>query len=235
MTFGKGVLAAMALLVVAVMSGGPLPAGAQQQPMAAPKASVPEIFTIQGEFVRVAYNNEGFATLGYRIVQDSVGDEWVLLDTGITVRRGVKSYTLKREHLTLKTPDGKTHQLATQREFNEAGGLRGLNMRARVMRDSINYFPVDVSRPCAIRFFAELGGAGPDLAYGEVELSSQRACLGRLYFRVPGGIKVGQYWLKIQFANSVVEAPFRIFTDEEEKQFRKQWQDFKKEHEATLK
>jgi len=32
-----------------------------------------------------------------------------------------------------------------------------------------------------------------------------------------------------------VEAPFRIFTDEEEKEFRKLWQDFKKEHEATLK
>ena len=94
---------------------------------------------------------------------------------------------------------------------------------------------MDVSRPCAIRFFAELGGASPDLAYSEVELSSRRACLGRLYFRVPGGIKVGQYWLKTQFANTVLEVPFRIFTDEEEKQFSKQWQDFKKEHEATLK
>ena len=138
MTFRKGALAAMALLGLAVMTAGQPDVSAQQQPMAPPKASVPEIFTIKGEFVRIAYNNEGFASLGYRIVQDSVGDEWVLLDTGITVRRGVKSYKLKREHLTLQTPDEKTHPLATQREFNEAGGLRSLNMRARVMRDSIN-------------------------------------------------------------------------------------------------
>jgi len=32
-----------------------------QQPQA-PTATVPEIFTLMGEFVRVAYNNQGFVT-----------------------------------------------------------------------------------------------------------------------------------------------------------------------------
>ena len=41
--------------------------------------------------------------------------------------------------------------LATQKEYAEAGYLPALNMRAKVQRDPINYFPVEASRACAIR------------------------------------------------------------------------------------
>ena len=51
----------------------------------------------------------------------------------------------------------------------------------------------------------------------EVELSHQRACLGRLYFKVPGGISYGQHWLNVKFEKSVVRVPFRILTKDEEK------------------
>ena len=108
-------------------------------------------------------------------------------------------------------------------------------MRTRVVRDSINYFPVDATRACAIQFFANLGQPGPQLAYDQVELSSNRGCLGRLYFHVPGGIKVGQHWLNVNFGESEVQVPFRILTKEEAKQFEKSWQDIKKAHDATLK
>ena len=108
-------------------------------------------------------------------------------------------------------------------------------MCMRVMRDSINYFPVEANRPCAIQFYANLGQPGPQLAYDQVELSSSRGCLGRLYFHVPGGIKVGQHWLNVNFGESVVQVPFRNPTKEEAKQFSKSWEDIKKAHEATLK
>ena len=39
-----------------------------------PKAGVPEVMTIEGHFVRVAYNNEGYVILGYRLVNLSVGE-----------------------------------------------------------------------------------------------------------------------------------------------------------------
>jgi hypothetical protein len=188
-----------------------------------------------GEFVRVAYNNTGFVTLGYRMVQEEIGEKWVMLEVGVTLRRGAKNLKLKREHLSIKTPYGATIPLATQKQFAEAGYLQALQMRARVMRDSINYFPVDASRPCAIQFFAQLGGAGPQLAYDEVELSSDRGCLGRLYFPVSDGIKVGQYWLNVSFGDSEVQVPFRTMTKEEEQQFRKSWDDIKKQHDASLK
>ena len=55
-----------------------------------------------------------------------------------------------------------------------------------MQRDPINYFPPSASRACRIGFFAELGA--PVMSWDEVELSYQRACLGRLFFHVPGGI-----------------------------------------------
>ena len=224
-------------VVLLVSATGPLSAQIEPkgslQGMTAPKADAPQLMTLQGEFVRMAYNNEGYAVLGYRMVQDEVGKPWVLLNVGITLQEGAKDYKLKREHLTLKTPDGKVVPLATQQEYSADPYLRPLNQRARVVTDSINYFPAGPGRPCAMQFFADLDRRG--LAYDEVDLGDNRDCMGRIYFKVPGGIQTGQYWLNIQFASSVVQVPFRIFTKEQEKDFRKQWQDLKKAHDAMFK
>jgi hypothetical protein len=220
------------LLVLALGAG---PAVAQAPQVTPPKPTVPEIFTLMGQYVRVAYNNQGFVTLGYRPVQESIGEEWMLLEVGLTMRAPAKDFTLKREHLSVKTPDGKTIGLATQKEYAEAGYLRALNMRTKVMRDSINYFPVDAHRGCTMQFFANVGMGGPQLAYDQVELSSNRGCVGRLYFHVPGGIKVGQHWLVVNFGESVVEVPFRTLTKEEAKLLEKSWEDIKKAHEDSLK
>lgn len=223
---------AAAVLAYAMLLDGGATLAAQQQ-VVPPQPTVPEVFTLMGQYVRVAYNNRGFVTLGYRVAQQAVGEEWALLEVGLTVRSG-DSYTLKREHLSIKTPDGSTIGLATQKEYAEAGYLPALNNRAKVVRDSIDYFPATVSRPCAVQFFANLGQGARQLAYDQVELSQQRACVGRLYFKVPGGIKVGQHWLIVNFGDSEVQVPFRILTKEEQKEFSKTWEDIKKAHEATL-
>lgn len=205
-----------------------------QQPVKAPEPTVPEVFTLMGQYVRVAYNNQGFASLGYRAAQLSVGEEWMLLEVGLTMRDKQKAFTLKREHLSIQTPDGKRIALASQPEYQKAD-LRALNMRTRAIRDSINYFPMGVTRPCSIQFFAELGGPGPRVAFDQVELSDDRGCLGRLYFQVPGGIQVGQHWLHVAFPDGEVQVPFRILTKDEAKEFEKSWQDIKKQHDESLK
>jgi hypothetical protein len=205
---------------------------AQEQSMpGAPVPTVPEFFTITGQFTRLAYNNEGFATLGYRTAQQSVGQDWILLNAGITLMKGVKDYELKRENITLKIPSGQSIALATRGEFNEAGGCRNLVMRDNRINDSIDYFPSTVGHSCAMRFFGPPG----KISYDQVELSYDRACLGRLFFKIPGGIVPGQYWVLIQFANSELQVPFRILTKEEEAYFSKNWEKLKKEHEAALK
>lgn len=199
-----------------------------------PQPTVPEVFALKGEFVRVAYNNEGYATIGYRIANSSVGEEWMLVDGGFTVLKGTPNYVLKREAVSIRTPDGQTVPLATQKDYMEAGYLRALNARAKVGRDSLNYFPVEANRACPLQFFADAGGGAGRLSYDEVELSHNRACVGRLYFKVPGGIKVGQHWLVVQFAGSRLEVPFRILTKDEEKFLRKNWEDLGKALDETL-
>src|SRR5262249_1748491 len=191
-----------------------------------PEAGVPQIMTIEGSFVRAAYNNEGYVILGYKTANMSVGDEWMLLEVGMTVREGVPSFKLKRDDVNLSTPDGSKTGLATVEEYRKAD-LRALENRAKVARDSINYFPPMASQACRIGFFSELGQAV--LPWEDVELSYTRACVGRLFYHVPGGIKYGQHWLNVKFQNSLVRVPFRIFTKDEEKLMNKHYKDIRKQ------
>ena len=73
------------------------------------------------------------------------------------------------------------------------------------------------------------------MPWDEVELSSTRACLGRLYFQVPGGITYGQHWLNVKFAKSLVRVPFRILTEDEEKLLSKNYKSIKKQVEEAFK
>lgn len=204
------------------------------QDVKAPEPTVPEIFTLTGQFVRMAYNNEGYATLGYRVANDSVGEKWMLLDLGLTLRKGVKNQTITRGDISLQMPDGSTLPLASQEEFSKAN-LRALDARANMVHDSINYFPVSVTLPCRIGFFTDVGQPARGLAYDQVDLNFQKACVGRVYFNLPDGITTGQYYLNIKFATSALQVPFRILTKEEAKEFKKTWKDIKKEHDAQYK
>jgi hypothetical protein len=182
---------ALLFALVGLTSAWPLQTiGAQEKPVVQlPQAGVPQIITLEGKFVRVAYNNEGYVILGYQASNRSVGEEWMLLEVGMTVLDNVPDYRLTREALSLETPDGKTIPLATVEEQRE-GNPQAIQQRAKVQRDSINYFPVRASRGCAILFFPELGSRA--LPYDVVDLSNDRACVGRLYFKIPGGIAYGQ-------------------------------------------
>jgi hypothetical protein len=68
-----------------------------------------------------------------------------------------------------------------------------------------------------------------------VDLSDDRACLGRLYFQIQGGIALGQHWLNVKFANSLVRVPFRILTEEEERLLSKNYKSIEKQVEDAFK
>ena len=216
-----------ALLALTLASGSAL----AQEKIKTPVPGVPEVFTLEGQFVRIAYNNEGYVSLGYRLANQSVGEEWMLLEIGATVRKGTDTYLLKRGDITLQTPDMKTIPMASNKEYQGAG-LMGLDRRAKTVRDSINYFPPDARQACPIIFFAQLDKRA--MPRDQVDLSRQRACLGRIFFNIPGGIQHGQHFLTVQFEKSVVRVPFRILTKAEEKEFSKTWKDIKKEHEKAF-
>jgi len=197
-----------------------------------PQPGVPQIMTMEGRYVRAAYNNEGYAILGYKLANLSVGEEWMLLEVGVALRDGVPDYDLTRDALSLETPDGKTIPLPSVEEYRKAN-LRALLAREKVQRDSINYFPPNAHRACRVGFFTEVDERA--LAWDKVELSDQRGCLGRLFFPVPGGITYGQHWLNVKFAKSLVRVPFRVLTKEEDKLLEKNFGDIKKQVDAAFK
>jgi len=206
-----------------------VPAGAQkEQPptIKVPEPGVPEILSIEGAFVRAAYNNEGYVILGYQASNRSVGEEWMLLEVGITLREKVPDYRLTRAAISLDTPDGKTIPLPSISE-QRGGGVTAIQQRAKVQRDSINYFPPKASRPCALLFFPDLDARS--VPFDEVDLSDDRACVGRFYFKIPGGIAYGQHWLNVKFQNSLVRVPFRILTDDEERFVSKNYKSIEKQ------
>ena len=191
-----------------------------------PQPGVPEAFTLEGKFVRAAYNNEGYVILGYQPANRSIGGDWMLLDVGMTVLGKTPNYTLTRDAISIETPDGKTLAMATSSE-QRAGGTQAVQKRANMQRDSINYFPRSANQPCRLGFFSDLDS--PAMPFDQVELSTNRACVGRLYFHVPGGIAYGQHWLNVKFQNSLVRVPFRILTKDEEKFVGKNLKDLQKQ------
>jgi hypothetical protein len=210
---------ALSVAFVGLMSLWPLQttgdAQSQEKPLVKiPEPGVPEVLTMEAKFVRAAYNREGYVILGYQASNRSVGEEWMLLEVGMTVLEPTPDYRLTRDALSLETPDGKTIPLAPLME-QRGGKVQAIQQRAKVQRDSINYFPTKASRPCAILFFPDLDARS--VPFDVVDLSDDRACLGRLYFRIPGGITYGQHWLNVKFQNSLVRVPFRILTNDEEK------------------
>jgi hypothetical protein len=227
----------LSLAVVGLTSMWPLavPGGvrAQEAPkIQIPQPGVPQIMTLEGLYVRAAYNNEGYVILGYRIVNRSVGEPWMLLEIGVALREGVPAYDLTRDAVSLETPDGKTLPLPSVEEYRKAN-LSALENREKVQRDSINYFPPNARQACRIGFFAELNQRA--LPWDQVELSDRRACLGRLFFQVPGGITYGQHWLNVKFAKSLVRVPFRVLTKEEDKLLDKHFDDIKKQIDDAFK
>jgi hypothetical protein len=208
----------LSMALVGLMSLWPLEtkgdAQTQEKPLVQlPQPGVPQVITIEGKFVRAAYNNEGYVILGYQVSNRSVGEPWILLEVGIALRDNTPNYKLTRAAISLDTPDGKTIPLPSVAEQRK-GHTQAIQQRANIQRDSINYFPPNASRACALLFFPDLGARA--LPFDETELSDDRACIGRLYFPVPGGITYGQHWLNVQFQNSLVRVPFRILTEEEE-------------------
>jgi hypothetical protein len=219
---------AVRLAGVAVMSLCALaaPATAQQPTVQIPQPGVPQVMTLEGNFVRAAYNNEGYAILGYKLANLSVGEEWMLLEVGLTLRDGVKDYDLTREMVSIETPDGKTVPMATLEAYRKAN-LQALKAREKVQRDSINYFPNTATRACRIGFFSDVSDRA--MPWDKVELSTERACVGRFFFQIPGGIQYGQHWLNVKFAQSLVRVPFRILTKDEEKLLSKNYKSIKKQ------
>ena len=123
----NGIGPVLVLGVLVFIGASVAPAGQTKQPIALPQPGVPQVYTMEGKFVRAAYNNEGYVILGYQATNRSVGEEWMLLDVGITLREKMPSFKLTRDALSIETPDGKTLPLPSVTE-------QGTPVRCRIGR-----------------------------------------------------------------------------------------------------
>jgi hypothetical protein len=230
MTIMRSVATALAVASLAAFVS--VDASDQQQPVPIPQSGVPQIMTLEGKFVRVAYNNEGYVIIGYQIANRTIGDEWIMLDVGLTLMERVPDYRLTREAISIDTPDGKLPLPSIEEYRANEGKVQALQQRLKVQRDSIDYFPPWTNGANRLGFFSDLDSRA--MPWDETEVTNSRACLGQLYFHVPGGTKYGQYWLNVKFAQSVVRVPFRLFTKDEEKKLGKNYGDIKKQVDAAF-
>lgn len=208
------ILAGLLLPWAPLAMAAPAPPQAPDPPaFAIPQPGVPEVLSVKGKFLRVAYNDEGFVVVGFMSPNRAIGGEWMLLDFGATLLDKTPNYTLTRDAITLETPDGKTVPMASVIE-QRGGATEALQWRAIRENPAMAYFPTFASEPCSIPFFYD--EFARLLPVGEVELSVHRGCYGRIFFHLPGGIALGQYWLNVKFAASVVRVPFTIMTPAEE-------------------
>lgn len=189
-------------------------------------AQAGEKIGVEGTFVRVATNDEGWVVVGYRTANESVGNDLMLIEIGITVMKGAEDQKITRDAIKLVTPNHEVISLPTQKDFAKVRGrLTPLLQREAMMSDSINYWPAGVNKPCHLAFFAL---PGVTMVRDEIELTSDRACTGRIFFEVPGGIQLGNYNLDVVFKGSVVRVPMEIMTKEKAKEFEKEWKEARK-------
>ena len=216
--------AAALVAVLTIGFGLPSEAGATTP------AQAGEQVAVRGTFVRVAANNEGWVVVGYRVANESVGETWMLLDIGITLTDYKATQTITREDIRLVAPGNRVIPLPTQEEFEKVrGSLAPLEKRAAMVKDSLDYFPSGANRRYDLDLFADPTAMRPQKVRDPVDLSGSYAYLGRIYFEIPGGIKVGYYNLDVKFADSIVKVPIEIMTKEREQEFTQQWKEAQKE------
>ncbi len=206
----------LSLLTVVVLAFcAPIsPAASQLQDSPAwtiPEPGVSEVVRYERPFVRSAHNDEGYVVVGFRPANRSIGEEWLILDVGVTVFDSLPRFELNRAAFSLETSGGIVVPLATVSEQRAARWQRAEGLAG----DAVGYFPRRAYVTCDLGFFPPLSSL--EWTFESVELNPDRACIGRLYFRIPGGIALGEHWLVVRFPGGAVRVPFTIMSPEEER------------------
>lgn len=159
-----------------------------------------------GKYILKQEGPEVEVVLGYKYASGTLGKDWLILEIAVT-SPAKTSAKIGRESMWVRSPDGTKIPLASQKLFGEAyGRMRNTVSAADIARDPMDYFPPS-RRPCLVQFFVPPGSA---VAYDAVSVNDRRACEGRLYFKVPGGIDPGRWTFGIDLEESTVRIPFEL-------------------------
>lgn len=141
--------------------------------------------------------------MSYRFANMNLGMDWLLVDVAVTGARRL-SVELKREKISLRTPDGETVPLPSQEELASAfSTIRAANQRADVAAEPLRYW--GGRRLCTLNFLVE---PGSNIVMQSIWVNDERWCVGRLYFPLAGGVQPGRYELRVDLPESKVRVPF---------------------------
>ena len=76
---------------------------------------VGEQVAVEGTFIRVAANEEGWVTVAYRTANEAVGEEYMLLRVGMTLIDDKGTQTITLDDIKLVTPDNQILPLRRRR------------------------------------------------------------------------------------------------------------------------
>jgi len=160
-----------------------------------------------GEYILRFTGPEIVSIVGYRNAANNVASDWLLLEMAFSSPNSQRA-EFRREDVFVRTPKGDRIPLATQEEYAEDyGGLRSFISRADVVRDPMDYFPPS-REECLVGFFSSPPGAS--VTFDRLSINDRRACQGRFFFKVPGGVQPGRWTLGIDLEESKVRIPFTI-------------------------
>jgi hypothetical protein len=159
-----------------------------------------------GAFVLREKGPEAEVVLGYKFANMSLGAEWLILELAVTSPQG-QSAKVERENIFVRTPDGVRIPASTQRAFNEAySAMRNVISQANVARDPLDYFPPNRVK-CSLQLYV---APGEGVSFDQVTVNDRRACEGKLFFFVPGGMQPGRWVLGIDLEESDIRIPFDL-------------------------
>jgi len=159
-----------------------------------------------GQYLMRQNGSEADVVVGYKHAAQSLGDEWLLIELAITSPSG-ESAKFERENIWVRTPAGVQVPAASQKAFGEAyGSIRNKIAQANVARDPMDYFPPN-RQPCNLDLFV---APGEGIAFDQVTVNDRRACEGKLFFYLPGGVQPGRYVLGIDLQEDEIRIPFTL-------------------------
>jgi hypothetical protein len=145
------------------------------------------------------------AALGYRFADNSIGDDWMMLDLAVTGASNA-SVEISRDKVWLRTPSGETFGLPPQEYFGQSySSLTAKINRAVIAADPLDYWAG--RGECGLDFQVSPGSRISQLS---TWVNDRRVCFGRLFFELPAGVQAGHYTLGIDLEESKVRIPFEI-------------------------
>ena len=140
-----------------------------------------------------------------KFAANNLGEGWLVLNTAMSGMTG-GSTEVKRDLISVTTPDGRTIPLPSYREFNSAyGELAATARRAALASDPLDFTRANRS-DCLIDFFP-LPGSGRS-ARTALNVNKNELCVGMLYFPVENGVQAGRWKLVVEFEETEAVVPF---------------------------